>query len=142
MTQFWWLYDQADEYLSTQKREREKREVFRREIESMPDLGARLGELYAAYPWASPGVLTSVAKLGVPINSPIVMKTMQSDFERRTEEQDWVEPGETLGKPDFPTTAELFGGVTTDATEQEAEAGQEEGTEEGTALYEGTSETP
>lgn len=114
----------VEEYLGQKDREQVRREAYRSEIEADPQLGDRVSDIKAAYPWLTAGVVISLAKTGVPTDSPLVYQTAQLEFQRRSTQQDWTQPGDLLGESDAPTTAELFGEVTS----AEEEAGpQEEG---------------
>lgn len=102
------------------------REVFRGEISE--GMGARASDLVKWYPWLSPGTVSALVKTGMGPQAPMAREVAQLEYERRKQHDDWMEPGVLLQKGGFPTTAELFGEVTSGT---ETQKGQEEGTDFG-----------
>ena len=116
MARFHWNHELDHADLEQRSRVDSKRQVMSGLIED--GHGDKVSDLSLHYPWLSPGVMAAMTKLGVPHDSPAVRAAADLEFQRRTRQDDWTQPGDDMKAPGGETTVELFGEVT-DAAQEE-----------------------
>ncbi len=98
MPLFHWEYTQQQKWIAEKARDDAYRDQVRQNLH--PQASEIVSHLVTDYPWLSPGVVASIAQVGMDPSSPLVTAVARLDFQRRSTSGDWGQPGDKI-RPKF-----------------------------------------